>query len=138
MNSNNGYNTPQNVRYLGSNYLYFGFLPISTANTRTTQGIRVNIHLLTEPRKSVDLIVSSPVQLLIESKSDKLVSPIINLIFVRSVKQLLTHVKSFTENRTHTHTHTPTSSYCRSVIIETSFGSYASDVVSRIQPSLHP
>jgi len=42
VNSNNGYNTPVNVESIGSNYLYFGFLPISTANARTTQGIRVN------------------------------------------------------------------------------------------------
>jgi len=43
VNSNKGYNTPLNVPYLGPNYLYFGFLPISSANAKTTQGLQVNI-----------------------------------------------------------------------------------------------
>jgi hypothetical protein len=42
LNSNTGYNTPKNVPYLGNPYLYYGFLPITTAGTTgTTQGLQV-------------------------------------------------------------------------------------------------
>jgi hypothetical protein len=42
LSSNVGYNTPQNVAFLGTPFLYYGFLPISTASTSgSTQGLKV-------------------------------------------------------------------------------------------------
>jgi hypothetical protein len=42
LSSNVGYNTPQNVAFLGTPFLYYGFLPISNASiSGSTQGLQV-------------------------------------------------------------------------------------------------
>jgi len=41
LNEYSGYVQPQNLDYLGNNFLYFGFLPISIAQSISEQGIRV-------------------------------------------------------------------------------------------------
>ena len=41
LNENPGYQAPVNVNYLGENFLYFGFLPMSMAANLNQQGIRV-------------------------------------------------------------------------------------------------
>jgi len=41
LNENSNYATPQNVRSLGHNFLYYGFIPVSRARSRTQQGLQV-------------------------------------------------------------------------------------------------
>jgi len=45
LNEYSDYAAPQNLGYLGQNFLYFGFVPVSMARSRSQQGLQVCILL---------------------------------------------------------------------------------------------
>ena len=45
LNEYSDYAAPQNLGYLGQNFFYFGFVPVSMARSRSQQGLQVCILL---------------------------------------------------------------------------------------------